>query len=47
VAAITDQSGSGPDFAQYTYLGAGQIINTAHPGVSGGLDLTLGNKDNG
>jgi len=44
VSAITDGT---TDLAQYTYLGAGTIINTAHPGVDGGLDLTLGNKDNG
>ena len=39
VAAITD--GGSNTFAAYTYLGSGTIINTAHPGVTGGLDLTL------
>ena len=42
VSAITDESPGGDDFAQYTYLGAGTIVNTAHPDVTGGLNLTYG-----
>ncbi len=29
-------------YAAYTYLGAGTIVNVAHPGVTNGLDLTYG-----
>jgi len=45
VAAITD--GSSTTYAAYTYLGAGAIVNTAHPDVTNGLDLTLGTAQNG
>ena len=48
VASITDLAGTNsPEFADYTYLGAGTIVDTTHPGVAGGLDLTMGNSQNG
>ncbi|HDZ20075.1 hypothetical protein LCGC14_0204520 [marine sediment metagenome] len=37
-----DIGGSNTVFARYTYLGAGTIVKIAHPGVSGGLNLTYG-----
>lgn len=48
VAAITDGTGqNAPTLVAYTYLGTGTIIGQSHPQVSGGLDLTYGNKTNG
>ncbi len=48
VASITDLAGTNsPEFADYTYFGAGTIVDTTHPGVAGGLDLTMGNSQNG
>ena len=32
--------------AEYTYLGAGAIVQTTHPGVPGGLNLSLGSGGN-
>jgi hypothetical protein len=53
LSAITNTSGtdlagtSSEDFADYTYLGPDTIVDTAHPGVVNGLDLTMGNAQNG
>lgn len=46
VAAITDATLGGA-VAQYTYLGADTIVNTAHPQVTGDLTLRLDTMDNG
>ena len=40
VTAITN--GGSNTYAAYTYLGADTIVDTAHPGVTGGLDLSMG-----
>jgi len=45
VTAITN--GGSTTYAAYTYLGLGTITGTAHSEVSGGLDLTVGNAQNG
>ncbi len=40
------QPTSGSAYAEYTYMGAGTIVNIAHPAVSGGLNLTYGTSGN-
>ena len=39
---IADDSSGTNKYAQYTYLGAGTIVQVAHPAVDGGLNLTYG-----
>ena len=42
LADIASASGGGTKYADYTYLGAVTVLKVAHPGVSGGLELTYG-----
>jgi RHS repeat-associated protein len=39
---IADTAEATTKYAQYTYLGAGTIVNVAHPAVTGGLNLAYG-----
>ena len=44
VTAVTN--GGSTTYAAYTYLGAGTVVDTAHPAVASGLDLSYGNVSN-